>query len=352
MVNKMQIKTLGHIVDDGEGLWMISSAAEIGFRITGATKVKLELLADDTVLDPGKEPYLPRFEIRLDGKKVVDARLTAKEETVTVFDGAEARDAEIRLIKLNESTSNLMALRKIDTDGKISPLPEKPMKIEFIGDSITCGYGVEGKSEAETFTTATENAEKSYAYLTAEELNADAVMTCFSGHGLISGYTDNPVVRNEADLVQPFYEKEGRNDFRLASRKRAEEIERDFSAFQPDWIVLNLGTNDLSWCGTSLERGLLFAEQYTAFLKTVRKHNPKAEILCILGVMGTGLNPMVQQAMDHYSRETGDRSIHVLMLEEQNAARDGYGADYHPNEITQRLLAGKVTDAIRQWTRQ
>jgi len=42
----------------------------------------------------------------------------------------------------------------------------------------------------------------------------------------------------------------------------------------------------------------------------------------------------------------------VLMLEEQNAARDGYGSDYHPNEITQRLLAGKVTDAIRQWTRQ
>ena len=51
MVNK-QIKTLGHIVDDVEGLWMISSAAEIGFRVTGATRVKLELLADDTVLDP------------------------------------------------------------------------------------------------------------------------------------------------------------------------------------------------------------------------------------------------------------------------------------------------------------
>ena len=346
------LKFIGHIVDDGEGPWMISSAAEIGFRVTGATRVKLELLADDTVLTPEKEPYLPRFEIRLDGKKIIDARLTAKEETVTVFDGTEAREAEIRLIKLNESTSNLMALKRIDTDGKVSPLPDKPMKIEFIGDSITCGYGVEGKSEAETFTTATENAVKSYAYLTAEELNADAVMTCFSGHGLISGYTDNPAVRNEADLVQPFYEKEGRNDFRMATGKRAEEIERDFTAFRPDWIVLNLGTNDLSWCGTNPQRGLLFAEQYTAFLRTVRKHNPKAEILCILGVMGTGLNPMMQLAVDHYSRETGDLAIRVLMLEEQNAARDGYGSDYHPNEITQRQLAGKVTDAIRQWTRQ
>ena len=352
MGNTMQIKTLGHIVDDGEGLWMISSAAEIGFRVTGATRVKLELLADDTVLDPEKEPYLPRFEIRMDGKKIIDTRLTAKEETVTVFDGTEKRDAEIRLIKLNESTSNLMALKEIDSDGTIRPLPEKPMKIEFIGDSITCGYGVEGKCEAETFTTATENAEKSYAFLTAEELNADAVLTCFSGHGLISGYTDNPAIRNGADLVQPYYEQEGRNEFRLATGKRAEETGREFAAFQPDWIVINLGTNDLSWCGTDPERGRLFAKQYTDFLKTVRKHNPKAEILCILGVMGTGLNPMMQRGAEKYSEETGDRKIHLLMLEDQNASRDGYGSDYHPNEITQRLLARKVTDAIRQWTRQ
>ena len=351
-MERKSVKLIGHIVDDGKGLWMISSAAEIGVRVTGATKVVLELYADDTVLDPEKEPYLPRFEIRLNGERIIDTRLTAKEETVPVFDGAEARDAEIRLIKLNESTSSLMALKRIDTDGKVSPLPGKPVRIEFIGDSITCGYGVEGKSEAETFTTATENAGKSYAFLTAEELNADAVMTCFSGHGLISGYTDNPAVRNEADLVQPYYEKEGRNDFRLATGKRVEEAVRDFTAFEPDWIVLNLGTNDLSWCGTDPERGRLFAQQYTAFLKTVRKHNPKAEILCILGVMGTGLNPVMQRAVEDYRKETGDQTVHVLMLEEQNASRDGYGSDYHPNEITQRQLAGKVTDVIRQWTKQ
>ena len=92
------LKLLGHIVDDGEGLWMISSAAEIGFRVTGATRVKLELLADDTVLDPEKEAYLPRFEIRLNGERIIDTRLTAKEEAVTVFDGTEKRDAEIREI--------------------------------------------------------------------------------------------------------------------------------------------------------------------------------------------------------------------------------------------------------------
>ena len=94
------------------------------------------------------------------------------------------------------------------------------------------------------------------------------------------------------------------------------------------------------------------SRDYIEFLKTVRKHNPCTRILCVLGVMGTALNDMMRQAAEDYSHETGDRQVRVLAVEEQNAARDGYGADYHPNETTQRLLAGKVTDAIRKWMEQ
>ena len=345
------VKMLGHIVPDGEQLWLISSAAEIGFRVSGATKLLLKLRADDSVTDPEKEIFRPRFEILLDGVKKVDARLTARDAMVTVFESAEKRDAEVRLIKLNEGNS-LLALREIVTDGKVEPMAERPLKMEFIGDSITCAYGVEGKNELEDFTTATENAAKGYAFLTAEALNADAVLTCFSGFGIISGYTDDPAVRNETCLVPLYYEAEGLNDFRLPTGKQPQEITRDFSAFRPDYIVLNLGTNDLSWCGTDEERGKGYAELYTAFLKTIRKHNPGARILCTLGVMGTGLNRMMQQAAENYCRETGDGRIRLLMLEEQNAARDGYGSNFHPNEITQRLLAGKVTEAIQKWMKQ
>lgn len=345
------IRLLGHIVPQGNEYWLISSGAETGLRVTGATKVILCLRADDTVTDPEKETLLPRLEILLDGQQALDTRLTEKDTEVTVFEGTEKRDAEIRMIKLNEGCS-IFALREIITDGQVSPLPERPVKMEFIGDSITCGYGVEGKSEAETFTTATENAAKGYAFLTAEALGADAMLTCFSGHGIISGYTGDPTVRNAADLVPPYYEKAGRSESRLPDGRLAEEIDRDFSVFRPDYIVLNLGTNDLSWCGTDKARGGQFAELYTAFLKTVRKDNPGARILCTLGVMGTGLNPMMLAAVEQYRRETGDDRIRVLTLEEQNAARDGYGSDFHPNGITQRLLAGKVTEAIRRWMKE
>ena len=84
-------------------------------------------------------------------------------------------------------------------------------------------------------------------------------------------------------------------------------------------------------------------------MKTVRKDNPGARILCTLGTMGTGLNRMMQAAAEAYCKETGDKQIRVLLLDEQNAARDGYGSDFHPNEITQRLLAQSVTDALKKW---
>ena len=346
------IKKTGHIAEDGELLWLLSSGAEIGFRVTGATKLQLKLQADDTVEDPETEPLLPRFEVRLDGEKVLDRRLTDRETAVTVFEGTEKRDAEVRLIKLSECTQSLMALRGIVTDGETAPLPDRPLRMEFIGDSITCGYGVEGKDVDAPFTTAAENAGKAFAFLAAEALNADAVLTSFSGYGIVSGYTENPAVRNEDELVTKYYEKEGRNSFRLPSGRRIQDIPRDFSAFQPAYIVMNLGTNDLSWCGEDRERGQLFVREYRAFLKTVRKHNPAARILCILGVMGTGLNRAVQQAVEEYCGETGDREVRAMMLEEQNAARDGLGSYSHPSEITQQLLAEKVTDAIRKWMQQ
>ena len=346
------LKIMGHTVREDGKIWMLSSAAEIGFRVTGATRLRLKLEADDTVQDPALEPLRPRFEIRLDGRRTLDMRMMSGKTSVTVFEGKEKRDAEVRLIKLSECTQSLMALQDIETDGETAPLPDRPLKIEFIGDSITCGYGVEGKSVDEPFTTAAENAGKAYAFLTAEALNADAVLTSFSGYGIVSGYTEDPAIRNDGELVTAYYEKEGRNSFRLPSGRQVQDIPRDFSAFRPDYIVMNLGTNDISWCGTDDERGQLFAEKYAEFLKTVRKLNHEARILCMLGTMGTGLNQRVEQAVNCYCRETGDREIRLMLLEEQNAARDGLGSYSHPSEITQRLLAEKVTDGIRRWMKE
>ena len=163
-----------------------------------------------------------------------------------------------------------------------------------------------------------------------------------SGFGIVSGYTDNPEIPNLSELVPPYYDKVGRNGFTLPSGRTVTDIPWDFAAWQPDEIVVNLGTNDLSWCMEYPERKAEYQRMYTAFLKTVRKNNPHARMLCILGVMGAGLNEYMQAAVRDYIAESGDSNIRAVGLKEQDGAKNGFGANYHPNEITQRELAETV----------
>lgn len=346
MLPMEKIRMLGrYALAEGE-LWMASSLCEAGFRLKGASGLLLRLKADDTVTDPERTHLTPRYAVRVNGKLFRDAHLTQKEETVSVPADVLGGDAEVRLIKLTESTQSIFALTDIRTDGEMTPLPLRKERISFIGDSITCGYGVEAKSGLETFSTRTENAEKSYAALAADALGMDRELVCFSGHGIVSGWTGDPDQRNVTELAPLYYEKIGRNSQVLPGGRRLEDMDWDFSLFQPDWIVVNLGTNDLSWCKDFQDRKAMFRKEYASFLRTVRRRNPEAKILCVLGLMGGGLNEEMVQAVKDASAN-GDAGIQTLTVPPQDGEKDGFGADFHPSEITQRRLAEWVVQAIR-----
>ena len=70
-------------------------------------------------------------------------------------------------------------------------------------------------------------------------------------------------------------------------------------------------------------------------------------MLCILGIMGTGLNETMVKAVNEYRAQTGDTRIHSMTLQEQDAQRFGYGSSFHPNEKTQLKLAEKVQAFIQ-----
>ncbi len=326
---------------------MTFSLCEVAFRVTDATFLRLRLCTEDSQGDPEKINVAPRFAIDRDGERIIDLRLTGAETTVPVLSSPTAI-TEIRLIKLSECTQSILGLSAIETDGVLSPLPTSDRRLEFIGDSITCGYGVEAESAAEGFSTATENAEKSYAGLTAKALRAAPMLTAFSGHGIVSGYTGDPAVRNESELVPPYYETFGRQDFILPSGRKLQEIPWDFSRFQPQGIVVNLGTNDLSWCGDDEKRKAMFRKEYAAFLRCVRSHYPDALILCVLGLMGEKLNQTMLSAVEDYRSDTGDHRIRSMTVPEQDMETNGAGADAHPSSTTQRLFAETVTDALRE----
>ena len=343
------MKIQGRCPVSGGALWLTFPLSQVEFSLKKASRLQFRLLADATAENPAFPVQKARYAVYLNGKKTADCLMTTREARLAYQLDPE-KEYDVRLVKLSECTQSLMALEDVETDGEMTAAPEKELKIEFIGDSITCGYGVEGKCGEEDFTTATENAEKSFAGLTAAALNADMQLNAYSGFGIVSGYTADPETRNMI-LVPQYYEMTGKNDFPLPDGSLLQDMPWDFSGWEPQYAVINLGTNDLSWCVTQ-ERKDFFRDEYTAFLKTVRKRRPKARILCLLGVMGTGLNEAVRQALENYRKETGDRQIRVMLLEEQDQEKDGAGSNFHPSETTQKKLADTVTAEIQSWMKE
>ena len=315
----------------------------IEFKLKG-THASAVIRSDDSI--NGEEEHLARIAVYVNGKRTLDHIVRQEEETIELFSSDEEKEAEISIIKLSEAAHSIVGIKEIQVTAAsdIAPLPENDRKIEFIGDSVTCGYGVDDEDPSHDFSTATEDATKTYAYKTAEALNADYSVVAYSGYGIVSGYTADGT-KEETMLVPPVYECLGKNN---GSAEGILDLSKDwdFREFVPDEIVINLGTNDATYTLHDAAREEEFVSLYVDFLKTVRKDNPDARITASLGVMNDDLYPAVEEAVKQYIAETGDENISSLHFTPQDGST-GYAADGHPTEATHALAAKMLIEHLR-----
>ena len=350
-VNEQNVKILGRALQTEKGLWCVYSATGAEF-VTKATKIEITLQGDSEAVSDNELNYV-RYAIYVNGVRVVDDRLNEAERTVTVLDTEEATEAIVTIVKLSEAAMSTMRISRIGIEGeKIAPTPDKPMMIEVVGDSITCGYGVEDEDRDHHFSTATEDVTKAYSYGLVNMLDADYSLVSVSGWGIISGYSDDGETRRTDQMLPPYYEKLGYSDENLDGVK-PQEVDWDFGRRQPDLVVINLGTNDSSYCLAHEDRRELFTSEYVRFLEKVRSYNPRAKILCALGIMGENLCPCVERAVADYIAETGDAGVEFLPLTDQ-LPQDGYVADWHPTTVTHwknvKKFVAKIREMFPEWT--
>ena len=340
------VKPLGRTHQLPDCLWLCFSGTGAEFTFHGS---RCEVtIAGDANACPDKCDELVRIAICVDGVRVVDEMIDDAEKTFTVLNAAEKRDVVVRIVKLSEtamSTCGVKAIAVDDPEG-VRPTPASTRRIEFIGDSITCGYGMDDEDPEHKFSTATEDATRAYAIRTAEALGADCSLVSISGYGIISGYTATGEEKVTAQLLPAYYEKLGFS-YGTFHQRAAEATCWDFSAFRPDLVVINMGTNDDSYTLDDPERQEEYRAAYVDFLRVVRRNNPGARILCTLGVMGDRLYPMVSRAVQDYAADTGDASVHAMKFDEQNAD-DGYVADWHPTAVTHQKAAARLVEEIRR----
>lgn len=241
----------------------------------------------------------------------------------------------LRLFKQTEASVGQIAFGKIMIENGISipPAPRPDRRIEFIGDSITCGYGNEAPNETEPFKPSTENHYLSYGQLTARALKAECHVVAWSGEGIL---------RNaQGDIVHPMPSIYGQ------ILPPQPEPTWDFAQWIPQVVVINLGTNDFL---TGIPDREKFISTYLSLVEKLNGLYRSPHIFCCLGPMITGEHLAIArsylQELETRAKEHGIPSLHPL---EFNILRsDEYGADWHPNLSAHRCMAKTLTEAVQQ----
>mgnify|MGYP002858018978 CR=1 FL=1 len=227
----------------------------------------------------------------------------------------------------------------LDQGARLLPPPPLPCrKIEFIGNSITCGYGNESVEMTDPFEYETENHYLTYAQQTCRQLGAVAHVVARSGIGVYRSY-DGPRTGTPENVMTTEYEYTNLYD-------RTERW--DFARFQPDVVCINLGTNDLSTNNYDVK---LLKAAYKTFLQQVRSHNPKAKIVYLSGSMLSGkeldiarktLNEVADEA-----RRQGDKEVYRFDFTPQDGNLK-YGASWHPSLWQHQKMAAELTAYLRE----
>lgn len=303
-------KTHGRVIATADGLVCDESASGIEFNayVQGAVNVTFLVTADCY------------FTVYIDGvrqEKRVGVLSLPEGYTAQIADFEQAGDHNILLLKETEAQKTCCTIVSVDFAGQIkTPPAENDILIEFLGDSITCGYGNLCRNGAENpGSPMYEDATQTYAVLAAQELGADFRLVSCSGIGVSSGHVDPTM-----DAY-----------FTTASYFRDQTVAYEPTRV-PDIVVINLGTNDF---GTNANDSYLSA-MVPALVELVRDtYGANVPIVWAYGMMGTGKWDVISNALNqnYYGADSG---IYQVIL-----PSNFEGGGQHPN-LQAHLEAAQV----------
>ncbi len=208
----------------------------------------------------------------------------------------------ITICKDTESGNGYLEFAGIECK-KLLQLPAKPTeKIEFIGNSITCGFGADtseiGCGKGQWYDQ--HNAYMAYGPLTARALNAQWELASVSGIGMIHSCCDMKI------LMPQVYDKMDMRD---------DSIPYDFNDYVPDLVTICLGQND------GIQDSTAFCSAYVDFVKTVRSKYANAKIILLSSPMADDkLRAVLKNyltSIENYFHQHGDKNIYKYFFEKQ-----------------------------------
>lgn len=309
-----QIKWSGRNELLGNGVAMDQVASGFEFKIEAEGEVKV-------TADVTGDTY---FTVYIDGVRQAErGRISPTEKTMTIAEFATSEEHVIRVVKQTEAQFSLCTLRTLEFEGSLKDKPdEKPLYLEFMGDSITCGFGnLTDKSNTEAGTALYEDGTQAFPFVTAEKLSADVSVVGCSGIGAAKAFTT-------------FLEKDY---YASSSYYRDPATAYDFERV-PDCVIINLGTNDAANGASKSE----FQAAVKALVKQVRGtegYNADVPIIWTDGLMLAQVESWVTEAFTELGG--ADAGLYVVTFQS-----DLNGGGTHPTLAGHEAAATVLAEFI------
>ncbi|MBS7254432.1 SGNH/GDSL hydrolase family protein [Flavobacterium branchiicola] len=316
---------------------LIGTASSVSFNFTG-NECSISLQSVDSyehhnyvslVLD-GK--YIGKIRIEKGAIQSFPIKVTSnkKEHTLEVYKNTEAHTGGI-----------LFA----GTTAKLTSIAfKKKKKIEFIGDSITCGAASDGSDIPCDKGEYMDHHNSYYAYgsTLSRAIGVDYLVSSVSGIGMYRNWNDE----NKEEAIMPdVYQN-------LYLTKDNSKSKYDF-AFQPDIISIALGTNDFSGGDGKKERLPFNVEKYVSnyinFVKMLYEHNPKVQIVITNSPMVGGERAVVfEDCLNKVKNAFANDKMHKPILIFKFKPMTPHGCLGHPDVADQKVMANEYGPFLKK----
>lgn len=288
----------------------VNTGFELCGKLGGTLSIQTTGNREDTILN-----------VVVDNNPPVEVHVPAGDQTITLLEGLFKGQHTIKVINGTSLRLGNMGVKSISYEGELQQVSRTRLQIEALGDSITCGWGLDGINgkgydyyNSNKKLAAISNSYYSYAAVAARKLNADL-----------------SVVAQCAQTIP------GVHSFFPNLNKRSGAPAWDFKNNQVDVVVINLGTND-EFQGISAADTLANAK---ALLKDVRKAYPKAHIVWVFGMIRKSYAAQYKQAIT----EMNDSKASYLDL---SLYKDGDGFEAHPDREANELAGFALAEYIKR----
>ncbi len=278
------------------------------------------------------------YDVQIDGATVTT--LVTPGDTTHWINGLQDREHTVRLVKRNDTPGDISTFGGFVAapGGAVLSKPAaRSRQIEFIGDSLTVGYGNLSTSRTCTWDQLKRNtnSDVSYGALTARQLNADYQINGYSGRGMVRNFDGG-----DADVTyRTFYDR--------ALQSVSGDVWQNPGTWRPQVVVVNLGTNDFStavnpgepWTPDSLAAG--YRSAYGDFLQKLRAQYGTGTTIVAVGASRYAGH--VQQVVKARN-DAGDSGVRYWFLDDSGL--DFLGCDWHYSAHDDRLIADRLVPFI------